>query len=244
MQASALKSSQENNMHYEKNIFEIQATIIKTAIDERGSYIVCNDTPFYPQGGGQSCDKGHIKLENSIIQILHVSKTEGEIRHYVDSISASKIGQIIELQVDEDYRLFNSKLHSGGHLISDIIERNYPNLREIKASHMLPCYIKYEFISSPQELDLAAIHAEIDKLISQNLTLEITYVEHEQFKQLCPNFRYELPSNQAVRLVKIDSLPPCPCCGTHVKCLKDLHGLKITRQKLKGNELTIFYEIG
>jgi len=108
---------------------------------------------------------------------------------------------------------------------------------------MLPCYIKYEFRSNRQELDLEAIHAETDKLISQNSALEITYVEHAQFKQLCPNFRYELPSNQAVRLVKIDSLPPCPCCGTHVKSLKDLEGLRITKQKLKGNELTIFYEI-
>jgi len=108
---------------------------------------------------------------------------------------------------------------------------------------MQPCYIKYEFVKDPQELDIAAIQKEFDELVLQDLPLETMFVEHAKFKELCPKFRYELPANELISLVKIKSLPPCPCCGTHVKSLKYLAGVKVTKQKLKGNELTIHYDI-
>ena len=42
-------------------LFESPATILEQAEDEKGSYVVLDQTIFYPQGGGQPSDRGIIK---------------------------------------------------------------------------------------------------------------------------------------------------------------------------------------
>jgi len=99
-------------MSYYDDIYKMQVSILSTGRDDRGNYIVFNETIFYPQGGGQACDKGTITIDGTTLEITHVAKISSEIRHYTNA--QPKEGQTAEIAIDQELRLFNSKLHSGG----------------------------------------------------------------------------------------------------------------------------------
>ena len=41
-------------------LLEAHARVLERACDERGPYLLLDQTIFYPQGGGQPCDQGTI----------------------------------------------------------------------------------------------------------------------------------------------------------------------------------------
>ena len=70
---------------------EFEATIEEMIFDDAGLWIRLNRTAFYPEGGGQPCDKGLIcakehfsDKENTIaLQVTDVQERNGEIWHRV-----------------------------------------------------------------------------------------------------------------------------------------------------------------
>lgn len=57
-------------------LYEYTTSLSHVGSDSRGSYIVCDETIFYPKGGGQPCDIGVIRCflsENGYVDGYHVN---------------------------------------------------------------------------------------------------------------------------------------------------------------------------
>lgn len=87
------------------------------------------------------------------------------------------------------------------------------------------------------------INKEIDQYIEKDWLIGTDQVSGDKLQELCPNITYTIPSDQPIRMVRIGEFPFSPCGGTHVKSLKELNGLGITKSKIKKNVMKIYYHI-
>lgn len=219
--------------------------VIHTGIDDKGYFFILNKTIFYPQGGGQPSDQGHVELDGTHFVVNHVKIIDNQIRHYSDRDCQELINKTPQLIIDKDKRLLHSKLHTSGHLIKDMVERHYPQYRAIKGHHFPgECYVEFSIHhQSPQELDLETLNNNIHHIISENLTLENINISRDELPNYCPNLSYSIAQTENIRLIRMLPFNYQPCGGTHVKSSMELKGLSLTKQKLKGNHLKINYHI-
>lgn len=223
-----------------------KAVVTSLGKDEKGYFIVLDKTIFYPQGGGQPSDKGHLIYNEKKIPIHSVKMVDKQIRHYTNMEYAEIVSHPVILQIDQNSRMLHAKLHTGGHLISNVVERIYQDCKAVKGHHFPgECYV--EFIvktnKTAPELDIALLDQKINELINENRQLEKTNVSTEQLATICPDLPYAIPQGESVRLIKIASFEYQPCGGTHINSLSELKGLKLVKYKIKDNKIKIYYTI-
>ncbi|MBS0185613.1 MAG: hypothetical protein JSS34_04645 [Proteobacteria bacterium] len=214
--------------------------------DEKGYYLLLNQTPFYPQGGGQPSDQGWLITEKREIPIISVRIGENEIRHYTDQYYDDVIGEKAICKIDLEKRDFHSKLHTAGHFISNIIEEIYPAFKALKGHHFPgECYVEFscknEF--NLEIIDLNLITQKITQLISDDKPVRTMHIKSSQLSEICPDLPFKIPESSSVRLVSIGEYPYQPCGGTHVKGTSCLKGLSITKMKIKNMTLKVYYTI-
>jgi Ser-tRNA(Ala) deacylase AlaX len=225
--------------------FEEEASLVTCGKDEKGNFVILDRTLFYPQGGGQPPDQGTIQI-NEITIPIHFVKMQGDVvRHYTDKNYDALIGQKGLCSIDSARRLYHSRLHSAGHLISNIIEKLYPGWMGVKGHHFPEqCYVEFQSQTNDNpDISIDLINEEIQKLIKEDHKLETDQVPSDTLQKICPNLPYTIPTGRQVRIIKFGDFPFSPCGGTHVKNLRELKGLEITKYKLKGVILKVSYDI-
>lgn len=225
--------------------FSNQATITMAEQDELGHYLVLDQAIFYPQGGGQPADKGIITADNKTITVNQVKAFNEEVRHYTDQNCEALIGKIATCEIDGVLRLQHARLHSGGHLISNVVEKLYPGWRAIKGHHFPgQSYVKFNPTNKHiANIDIQMISQALLQAIANDNRIEIFEIRAEKLADYCPNLQYSIPNNDIIRIVGIDQFPYQPCGGTHIKSLHELQGLQIIAYKIKKNILKIKYKI-
>lgn len=225
--------------------FTDQAVIRASNKDENGNFLILNQTIFYPQGGGQPSDQGSIEIEDLMIPIHKIKSVGNEIRHYTNQDYSHLVGQSGICLVDQETRLLHARLHTSGHLISNIIETLYPHWLAVKGHHFpKECYVEFTSKTAhPDDISIELVNKESEQFIENDWLISMDHVSGDKLKELCPNITYSIPSDQPIRLVRIGDFPFSPCGGTHVKSLKELTGLEITKSKIKKNVIKIYYHI-
>lgn len=228
-----------------------EALVLRIGRDDRGSYLVLNQTIFYPQGGGQPADSGFIQFDQTLLSIEFVGFRDGEVLHYVAEEPPgfeALVGQLCELRVNLSRRLEHAKLHTGGHLIAGIIERQTPDvtMRAVKGFHFSEgAYVEFEG-KAEGDVDalLADVQTRIDSLIRQNPRITSSLMTYEELTQHCSNIPSQLPKDKPLRIVTIESLDSVPCGGTHISTLSELGALRLLKIRSKKGHTKVSYEIG
>ena len=78
--------------------------------------IVLNNTPFYPEGGGQVGDKGILIAANESIEIIDTKKENNLIVHFSKQLPEN-VNANFEAKVNQDLRSLTSRNHSATHLM-------------------------------------------------------------------------------------------------------------------------------
>jgi alanyl-tRNA synthetase len=154
-------------------LFESEARVLGHDTDDKGAYILPDQTIFYPQGGGQPSDRGKIIGDGFELIVSDVRQVENEIRHYIDtsycdySISEKYAVKCI---IDKDRRLLNSRCHTAGHLLGNVVESKYPELKAQKC-HAFPgeAYIEFQGSEMPNAESLSEA---LQNAIAKNLETE------------------------------------------------------------------------
>lgn len=172
-----------------------------------GEYAVILDaTAFYPEGGGQACDIGTLNE----VRVLDVSEVDGKIIHLCDR--ALPVGQQVAGQIDMARRFDLMQQHTGEHIVSGIISRRY-------GWHNVGFHIGNEGITIdfdgpiPTE-DLADIEAEANAAVWQNLPVKCWIPTLEELPGV--SYRSKKQLQWPVRVVQIQGVDSCACCGVHV----------------------------
>lgn len=78
--------------------------------------LVLNQTPFYPEGGGQVGDSGTLKNADQTIRIFDTKKENNLLVHLATELP-SDLQSTFEAQIDLDKQLSSAKNHSATHLL-------------------------------------------------------------------------------------------------------------------------------
>lgn len=231
------------------NAFDETASVLDVGMDARGTYIVVNQTIFYPQGGGQAADRGNIVAGDKRIAVTHVAYENGRVKHYVsaEAIEEVKLAARVILQVDPDYRIVNARLHSGGHLVSHVVELFYPALVPIKGFHFSEgAYVEFvrEAGVSFDGLSVEQIQSGLNQVAGTSLPIVASYSTYDTIRKLRPRLAEHIPQEKPSRLVKIGDFLPLPCGGTHLRSLTELESVSIKKIKTRGQNVRISYELG
>ncbi|HOP08736.1 MAG TPA: alanyl-tRNA editing protein, partial [Candidatus Methanofastidiosa archaeon] len=88
--------------------------------------LVLDRTIFYPQGGGQDTDRGHMMLNGIVHPIDEVKRASGKILHMssVPFVGAGP-GDVARMTLDWDRRYTMMRYHTALHLLSSVAYKDF-----------------------------------------------------------------------------------------------------------------------
>ena len=136
--------------------------------------MVFNQTPFYPEGGGQAGDKGYLEVPNGdVVYILDAKKENNEILHFSKNLPRHP-AETMRAVVDSLYRERISKNHSATHLLHQGLRQILGNHVEQKGSAVLANYLRFDFshFTKMTEEELAEVEDFVNARISAQIPLK------------------------------------------------------------------------
>ena len=172
---------------------------------------------FYPEGGGQPCDRGSI----AGAELLFVEEKEGELWHYLE-VDLSR-GEKVLCKFDADFRRWQSENHSAEHIFSGLVSERFSYKNS--GFHM-ECFgenphMTVDFDGEFSEKELEELEQGVNAVIRQNLPIREIYLEGEEDTSLerkdgSISFRQKKALEGDIRIIEIPKVDSCACCGTHV----------------------------
>jgi alanyl-tRNA synthetase len=193
--------------------------------------IVLDNTPFYPEGGGQVGDKGILVSANETIEIIDTKKENNLILHFAKQLPENVEAGFVA-KVNTDLRTSTSKNHSATHLMHLALRTILGTHVEQKGSLVNPNYLRFDFshFSKVSDEELRQVEASVNQQIEAQLQL----VEHRN-----------IPINEAldkgamalfgekygdsVRMIEFGDSKEL-CGGIHVKNTADIWHFKIVSE--------------
>ena len=138
-----------------------------------GAWLLCNQTPFYAESGGQDGDIGTITIDGGFIDIEDCQKMVGAIHaHKLGSSSLTlKIGDVIKLNVDGKSRLKTAANHSATHLLHAALRKILGEHVTQKGSLVAPNRLRFDFTHT-QAVTLEQLQA-VENLVNEQILLNI-----------------------------------------------------------------------
>lgn len=206
-----------------------------------GYEVILDDTILFPEGGGQPADHGVINDS----KVLHVKRVADKAIHFVDK--PLKVGDEAKQNVNWVRRFDHMQQHSGQHLLSAIIERDYGF---DTVSWYLGEHVSYIELDTPSfdSKQIESTENKVNELIQ--LALKVTvevYQSVEEIKDKNVDIG-GLPDDHVgdIRVVKIDGIDNNKCCGTHVTNISQLQVIKLlgTEKSKRKNKVLLHFLVG
>lgn len=229
--------------------------IIPNEKDPLDLTLIFDKTIFHPQGGGQPSDIGEIIYENCRFPVVEISydKERENILHRVrvsnpEDLKYFQINNKFSQEVDEKQRRMHARLHSAGHLLDVCVRDLGIEWTPGKGFHFEESpYVEYVG-KIPNDEKLKDLLTEkcnyfINNIEEKNIS-DVKIFSFEEAGKVMKEVPEYLPKNKPIRYVKLfDKDDGCPCGGTHVKHVKDIGGMKITKIAKKGKNVRVSYQI-
>lgn len=218
-------------LYYEDvHMTEFEATVTECIYDEKKKVykIVLDQTAFFPEEGGQVADKGtftftqDMGLEPTSLPLLDAHIKQDIIYHYVEN--EIPVGTVIQGKVDWAQRFDFMQQHSGEHIISGLVNKQY-GLDNV-GFHLGLQEVTLDFNGVLTLEELREIERKANEAIWKNLPINIAFPSYEELSSL--EYRSKLDLTENVRIVTIPGYDTCACCAPHVDTTGQIGMIKIT----------------
>jgi alanyl-tRNA synthetase len=221
----------ETFVGYDQTANEVKITRIRKVDSKKDGVlyqIVLDNTPFYPEGGGQVGDKGTLVSANETIDIIDTKKENNLILHFAKQLPENIEAGFVA-KVNTDLRTSTSKNHSATHLMHLALRTILGTHVEQKGSLVNPNYLRFDFshFSKVSDEELRQVEASVNAQIEAQLQL----VEHRNIpikealdKGAMALFGEKYGDN--VRMIEFGNSKEL-CGGIHVKNTAEIWHFKI-----------------
>jgi alanyl-tRNA synthetase len=221
----------ETFVGYDKTENDVKITRIRKVDSKKDGIlyqIVLDNTPFYPEGGGQVGDKGTLVSANETIDIIDTKKENNLILHFAKQLPENIEAGFVA-KVNTDLRTSTSKNHSATHLMHLALRSILGTHVEQKGSLVNPNYLRFDFshFSKVSDDELRHVEASVNAQIEAQLQL----VEHRNIpikealdKGAMALFGEKYGDN--VRMIEFGESKEL-CGGIHVKNTAEIWHFKI-----------------
>jgi alanyl-tRNA synthetase len=190
--------------------------------------IVLDNTPFYPEGGGQVGDKGTLISANETIEIIDTKKENNLILHFAKQLPENLEAGFVA-KVNTDLRTSTSKNHSATHLMHLALRNILGTHVEQKGSLVNPNYLRFDFshFSKVSDQELRQVEESVNAQIEAQLQLKEYRnipIKEALDKGAMALFGEKYGDN--VRMIEFGESKEL-CGGIHVKNTADIWHFKI-----------------
>lgn len=221
----------ETFVGYDKTENEVKITRIRKVDSKKDGIlyqIVLDNTPFYPEGGGQVGDKGALISANESIEIIDTKKENNLILHFAKQLPENVEAGFVA-KVNTDLRTSTSKNHSATHLMHLALRTVLGTHVEQKGSLVNPNYLRFDFshFSKVSDDEIKQVEAFVNGRIEEQLQL----VEHrnipiQQAMEQGAMALFGEKYGDTVRMIEFGDSKEL-CGGIHVKNTADIWHFKI-----------------
>jgi alanyl-tRNA synthetase len=220
-------------LYYQDNHLTTFTSTVEECRKEDGRYaLVLDRTAFYPEGGGQPCDRGFL----GDLPVLHVAKGENGPVHY--TAAPIEPGTDIVCRVDGVHRFDYMQQHTGQHIISSVLlnEGDWATL----SVHQGEEYTSIEVESSEiSEENLHRVEREVNRIINRNIPVKTLWTSEQEIEKY--PLRRPPKVTGEIRLVQIDGVDCVPCGGIHTSTTGEVGlVLYLGQEKIRGHVRTLW----
>lgn len=176
---------------------------------DKNTTLILDQTLFFPEEGGQCADSGTIDG----YEVIDVQISKGIIKHILKGHVELEIGNEIQGEIDWNLRFSNMQNHSGEHIFSGIVHREYGY--DNVGFHLGKDVVSVDFNGPIDEVSLRRIEKEVNQVIYENRVIRAYYPSEEELASL--NYRSKKEVDAPLRIVEIENCDVCACCAPHVR---------------------------
>lgn len=193
--------------------------------------IVLDETPFYPEGGGQVGDQGVLISAHEQIKIIDTKKENNLIVHTTDSLPQHP-QHAFTAKVNAKLRKLSEANHSATHLMHQALREVLGTHVEQKGSLVSPNHLRFDFshFAKMTDEELQKVEKFVNERIDENLPLEerrnVPFAEAVSEGAMALFGEKYGDSVRSIRFGKSIEL----CGGTHVKNTGDIWHFKIVSE--------------
>ena len=176
---------------------------------DKNTTLILDQTLFFPEEGGQCADSGTIDG----YEVIDVQISKGIIKHILKGHVELEIGNEIQGEIDWNLRFSNMQNHSGEHIFSGIVHREYGY--DNVGFHLGKDVVSVDFNGPIDEVSLRRIEKEVNQVIYENRVIRAYYPSEEELASL--DYRSKKEVDSPLRIVEIENCDVCACCAPHVR---------------------------
>ena len=232
------------------DVTRTQATVTRAYRTEDSLDVVeLDQTCFYPRGGGQDWDTGTMMTSGGAkFDVTMVRLDEnGVVQHYgAFTTGAFHKGEVVECAVDEERRRVNTRLHSAGHLVDMAVQQlGLPWIPGKGAHYPHMSFVEYESGTNiADDTTKRAIQEKMDELLAHgDYENKILFMPAHEMNRYCHHVPDNIPTNKPARIVLYADDFGVPCGGTHVRRIRDIGRVEITKTKTKKGTTKVSYRV-
>lgn len=216
---------------------EFDATVTSCEARDGGYVIGLSETAFYPTGGGQPGDRGTLALgEGEDAVVAHVTEAvpgkgadgseEGAV-HLTDV--ALPVGAKVHGVLDWTWRRDNMEAHTGEHIVSGIVHAlfGFDNI----GFHMGEKCIEVDFDGVLTAEDALDVERRANAAVRADVPVKVLLPTPDELAEM--DYRSKKEHEGQIRVVAIQGIDTCACCGTHLATSGQVGLIKILRMSTK-----------
>ena len=215
---------------FDARIVEICDTDVKGMND-----IILDRTSFFPEEGGQSCDRGTIEG----LEVRSVQVSGDRILHRLHIPEEQKdgfgISKRVHGSIDFEHRFSNMQNHTGEHILSGLIwtMHGFHNT----GFHLSDNSVTLQFSGILSQEQLEELEMRANEAVWKNLPVHAYYPEQSALRDMFYRSKKEIDG--PVRIVTIEGIDSCACCAPHVRNTGEIGMIRILDAQRMADEMRL-----
>ena len=182
--------------------------------------IICDETPFYPEGGGQSTDTGIMYNDGCSLEVLEAYKLKGAIIHKVICHKGEvKLNDNLTCLVNAPRRFATARNHTATHLLHKALREVLGDHVQQAGSHVSAEGLRFDFNHfqglTPEELQ--RVEEYVNDAIDFFPEVKVREIPMKQATEEGITALFGEKYGEWVRVVSVENYSQELCGGTHVK---------------------------
>ena len=191
------------------------------------------ESPFYPEGGGQISDTGLVETPSGRARVVDVYRVGDDQALALEPLEGEiGAGETVRALVERDTRLATMRNHTATHLLHAALRERLGDHVRQAGSYVGPDKLRFDFTHgerlSPE--DLAEVERLVGGWVASNHPVRAIETTRDEAERLGAMALFGEKYGDRVRMVEIEGVSRELCGGTHVSATSEIGLFHVTTE--------------
>jgi alanyl-tRNA synthetase len=209
-------------------------TVLRSAEHANGWLLAkLEESPFYPEGGGQISDSGLVETPSGSARVVDVYRVGDDQALALEPVEGQiEPGESVRAVVERDRRLATMRNHTATHLLHAALRERLGSHVRQAGSYVGPDKLRFDFTHgerlSPE--DLAEVERLVGGWLASNHPVRAIETTRDEAERLGAMALFGEKYGERVRMVEVEGVSRELCGGTHVASTSEIGLFHVTTE--------------